>query len=161
MYLVDANVLIEAKNRYYAFDIAPGFWEWVHEAHQNGLVGSIEAVRNELLRGDDDLADWARVHTTFFRPIDQATAQHFAPLSQWASSRNFTSAALTGFTGDHADFQLVAHARAHGHTVVTHERSSPHSRKRVLIPDACMAMDVSTSDTFQMLRATGARLGLL
>ncbi|PMD04330.1 DUF4411 family protein, partial [Brevibacterium paucivorans] len=26
MYLLDANVLIEAKNRYYAFDIAPGFW---------------------------------------------------------------------------------------------------------------------------------------
>ncbi|MFC2625050.1 MAG: DUF4411 family protein [Propionibacterium acidifaciens] len=25
MFLVDANVLIEAKNRYYAFDIAPGF----------------------------------------------------------------------------------------------------------------------------------------
>jgi hypothetical protein len=27
MYVVDANVLIEAKNRYYAFDLAPGFWE--------------------------------------------------------------------------------------------------------------------------------------
>lgn len=25
MYLLDANVLIEAKNRYYGFDIAPGF----------------------------------------------------------------------------------------------------------------------------------------
>ena len=24
MYLLDTNVLIEAKNRYYAFDIAPG-----------------------------------------------------------------------------------------------------------------------------------------
>lgn len=28
-YLVDANVLIKAKNRYYAFDIAPGFWKWL------------------------------------------------------------------------------------------------------------------------------------
>ncbi|MGO2111565.1 MAG: DUF4411 family protein [Pseudoclavibacter sp.] len=26
MYLVDASVLIEAQNRYYAFDITPGFW---------------------------------------------------------------------------------------------------------------------------------------
>lgn len=33
MYLIDSNVLIEAKNRYYAFDIAPGFWTWLEQAH--------------------------------------------------------------------------------------------------------------------------------
>ncbi|WP_196717580.1 DUF4411 family protein [Actinomyces trachealis] len=26
MYLLDAHVLIDAKNRYYVFDIAPGCW---------------------------------------------------------------------------------------------------------------------------------------
>jgi PIN domain protein len=50
MYLVDSNVLIEAKNRYYAFDIAPGFWAWLDQAHQQSLACSIEAVRDELLR---------------------------------------------------------------------------------------------------------------
>ena len=39
-YLVDANVLIEAKNRYYAFDIAPGFWKWLDQAHAQGTVFS-------------------------------------------------------------------------------------------------------------------------
>ena len=39
-YLVDANVLIEAKNRYYAFDIAPGFWKWLNQAHAQGTVSS-------------------------------------------------------------------------------------------------------------------------
>ena len=39
-YLVDANVLIEAKNRYYAFDIAPGFWKWLDQAHAQGTVSS-------------------------------------------------------------------------------------------------------------------------
>ena len=29
MYLLDTNVFIEAKNRYYSFDLAPGFWEWL------------------------------------------------------------------------------------------------------------------------------------
>ncbi len=28
-YLLDANVFIEAKNLYYAFDICPGFWTWM------------------------------------------------------------------------------------------------------------------------------------
>ena len=40
MFLVDSNVLIEAKNRYYAFDIAPGFWRWLDIAHGKGRACS-------------------------------------------------------------------------------------------------------------------------
>lgn len=68
MYLVDANVLIEAKNRYYAFDIAPGFWAWLEGAHAAGEVGSIETVHKELVSGNDELADWARANSSFFQP---------------------------------------------------------------------------------------------
>lgn len=160
MFLVDANVLIEAKNRYYAFDIAPGFWDWLDHAHRSGSACSIEAVRKVLLKGSDELAVWARRNTAFFRAIDQGTTQHFGPLTAWAAQGNFTPAALAEFTGNDADYLLVAYAREHQHTVVTHERSQPDARKRVMIPDACMAMGVNTADTFQMLRQSGAQLNL-
>ena len=160
MYLLDANVLIEAKNRYYAFDIAPGFWTWLDRAHAQGLACSIEAVRDELLAGNDELADWTRQHSAFFRPLDQATTQHFAPLTAWAKSRNFTPAAIAAFTGNAADYLLVAFAREHQHTLVTHERPDPNAKARVFIPDACIALGVEYADTFKMLRATGARLDL-
>lgn len=160
MYLVDANVLIEAKNRYYAFDIAPGFLEWLDRAHQRAVVCSIEAVREELLHGDDELAEWARANAAFFRTIDQGTTRQFSDLTRWAASRNFTPAALANFTGDNADYLLVTYAREHRHIVVTHERSQPNARARVLIPDACMALGVGTIDTFHMLRESGARLDL-
>ena len=29
MLLLDADTLIQAKNTYYAFDLAPGFWDWL------------------------------------------------------------------------------------------------------------------------------------
>lgn len=160
MYLVDTNVLIDAKNRYYAFDIAPGFWAWLDRAYQQSLACSIEPVRAELLDGHDELADWAKKNSAFFRPIDQGTTLHFGDLSTWAASRSFTPAALASFTGNNADYLLVAYARAHQHTVVTHERSQPNARGRVLIPDACLAMGVATTDPFQMLRQTGAQLDL-
>lgn len=156
MYLVDANVLIEAKNRYYAFDIAPGFWAWLDRAREESVACSVEAVRGELLAGNDELADWARENTAFFRPIDQGTTRHFGDLTTWATSQRFTQAAMAGFTGSSA----VAYAREHGYTVVTHERSQPHARARILIPDACLAMGVGTIDTFHMLRQTGAQLDL-
>lgn len=160
MYLVDSNVLIEAKNRYYAFDIAPGFWAWLDYAHANNVVCSIDPVREELIEGGDELAAWARSHTDFFRPIDAEAASHFGPLTTWAQSKSYTAAALQEFLTNAADFFLVAYAAAHGHTLVTHEQPRPEARKRVLIPDACHAMGVRYANTFMMLRKTNVRLDL-
>lgn len=160
MFLVDANVLIEAKNRYYAFDIAPGFWKWLEHAHNNALACSIAAVQQELLNGADELSEWAKSHPSFFRPLDQPTAAQFRDLTTWASKGQYAPAALNSFTSNAADYLLVAHARAHKHTLVTHERSQPNSKRRVLIPDACIAMGVQFADTFSMLRETQARLDL-
>lgn len=160
MYLIDSNVLIEAKNRYYALDLAPGFWEWLDIAHREGLACSIHAVRDELVAGNDELSDWAREHPMFFRPIDQEATRYFGALSGWAIAQRFTPAALATFTGMNADFLLIAYAKVHGHIVVTNEQSKPESRRRVMIPDACLAMSVPTTDTFDMLRQSGARFGL-
>lgn len=160
MFLVDANVLIEAKNRYYGFDIAPGFWEWLEDAHNNELVCSIEAVRDELLAGTDQLSTWARANSGFFRPLDAAAVDQFQPLTNWARSQSFMPAALTAFTGNAADYQLVAYASAHRHTLVTLEQSNPARRNRVMIPDACAGLGVTSIGTFEMMRRTGAKLGL-
>ena len=69
MFLVDSNVLIEAKNRYYGFDFHPGFWSWLERAHNNGLIVSLEAVARELRRGHDELAQWATAHPLFFEAL--------------------------------------------------------------------------------------------
>lgn len=159
-YLVDANVLIEAKNRYYSFEMAPGFWTWIEQAKDRGSVFSIENVGEELRRGDDELAMWAKIHRDFFLPIGQSATRFFAPLSRWAQSQNFTPAALNGFSTNDADYLLVAFAAAHGHTLVTHEIAGSGSRKRVKIPDACRALGVDCVNTFQMLRNTGVVLEL-
>jgi hypothetical protein len=49
MYLVDADVFIEAKNKHYAFDVVPGFWDWLLAANADGMVesrrGGIRAPR--------------------------------------------------------------------------------------------------------------------
>lgn len=160
MYLVDSNVLIDAKNRYYAFDIAPGFWAWLEVAHAAGEVGSIEAVHKELVDGNDELAEWAKANRSFFQPINQDTTSHFPALTAWAVTRPYTQAALADFTGNNADYQLVAHARAHKHILVTHEQSNLDSRRRVMIPDACAAIGVTWLGPFEMMRRTGATLEL-
>jgi hypothetical protein len=160
MFLIDANALIEAKNRYYAFDIAPGFWDWLDAAHSSGTACSIDAVRSELLEGADELAEWARARKDFFRPIDEATIRQFGPLTSWVTTRNFTAAAQAEFAGDQADYLLIAYGKAHGHTVVTHELSEPLRRNKVKIPDACIGLGVAFATPFDMLRQSSATLRL-
>ncbi len=52
-YLIDADVLIRAKNLHYAFDLCPGFWDWLVTANGNGRVFSIEKVLDELRAGSE------------------------------------------------------------------------------------------------------------
>lgn len=66
-YLLDANVFIEARRRYYGFDFCPAFWEWLLAANERGVVFSIEKVRDQLIGSGDELEDWVRtLDASFF-----------------------------------------------------------------------------------------------
>jgi hypothetical protein len=76
MYLIDSDVLITAKNSYYAFDLCPGFWTSLLDKHQSGQVHSLDRIRMELQQGrdDDDLVKWVNdtVPPNFFLSTHQA-----------------------------------------------------------------------------------------
>jgi hypothetical protein len=156
-YLLDADVLIQAKNRHYPFDVCPGFWDWLDSAHGRGRVFSIARVCDEVCAGADELAEWAKARASFFLEPDDAVSQGMREVSAWVTSTNppYTSAAIVQFLGA-ADYYLVAHARAHDFTVVTAEVAAD-SVKKVKIPNACTGLGVPSVDVFAMLRAEGAR----
>lgn len=156
MYVLDANIFIDAKNRHYGFDIVPGFWDWLIEQNAAGILCSISEVKAELEEKQDELTAWARNNAGLFLPVDQAVQPSLQQLANWANSGWFKPAAVSKFLDD-ADYPLVAYAHAHSHTVVTHEKSSPDATARILIPDACTALGVPSIDPFTMLRAEGAK----
>jgi len=83
----------------------------------------------------------------------------FREIMTWVQSQDqFTPAAKTQFATC-ADGWLVAYARVHGGTVVTHERPSADAKNRVKIPNVCDAFTVPYANTYDMLRGLGARLG--
>ena len=52
-YILDANIFIEAKRRYYAFNLCPGFWDSLLHHNSTGNLESIDRVGKELSEGDD------------------------------------------------------------------------------------------------------------
>ncbi len=160
MYLLDSNVFIQAKNFYYGFDIVPAFWDWLDDAQENGQIGSIRSVYDELVAGDDDLADWARERKDsgwFIDVSDEATQSQLQRVAQWTMASNFKEPAKIDFLGV-ADSILVAKAIASGASIVSHESLfDPNIRRKIKIPNACEEFDVNYMSTFELLRHLGAR----
>jgi hypothetical protein len=162
VYLLDANVFIQAKNTHYRFAVAPGFWQWILRAHTAEQVFSIPAIRDELYVGGDELSAWVRAHvpTTFFISAPATIGSSLASLARWTADHDLYSQTARETFLASADYALVAHAQALGMTVVTHEASRPGARNRVLIPQACEAVRVPWVSPFDMVETAGMRLDL-
>jgi len=155
-YLLDANVFIQAKNLHYGLDFCPAFWDWLIVHNTSGHVFSIEKVGDELEAGVDELSTWAAGRGAgFFVKPDAAMLPALGTVSAWATGQRYEPAAVNTFL-QIADYYLVAHALAHGHTVVTHEIASP-STKKIKIPDACIGLGIKCMTPFEMLRRERAR----
>lgn len=158
-YLLDANVFIQAKNLHYGFDFCPAFWDWLVAQNGAGKVASIEKVEDELVAGADELAGWAaRRGRGFFLAPDDTVLPALTGVSTWATSQTYESAAVSTFL-QVADYWLIAHALAHGFTVVTHEVPSQTIRK-IKIPNACIGLKITCVTPFEMLRRERARFVL-
>lgn len=156
-YLLDANVFIQAKNLHYGFDFCLAFWDWLDREHAARAVFSIERVSDELAAGADHLATWAQARTSFLQP-DASVVPSLQATSTWATTSAYEPAAVNTFL-QVADSYLVAHAHAHGHTIVTHEIVSP-STKRIKIPNACLGLGIRCMTPYEMLRLEHARFVL-
>jgi hypothetical protein len=160
-YLLDTNVFIEAKNSHYGFDFCPAFWDWLDAANTKGLVFSIEKVRDELIAGDDELAEWAKARgSEFFLPPDDAMVSSLAAVSTWAHNGHYIPAALSQFL-QVADYYLVAHSLAHDFVTVTHEKiAANNSARKIKIPDACIGLGIKSMTPYEMLRTERVRFVL-
>ncbi|MBS0556675.1 MAG: DUF4411 family protein [Proteobacteria bacterium] len=162
IYIVDADVLLTAKNRYYAFDLCPGFWASIIHEHKSGRLRSIDSVRRELLNGrpDEDLVLWVKnkLPSGFFLDTSEPdVANAFGEVMLWATrSSQYYDSAKAAFATK-ADGWLVAYAMVHGVKVATNELSNPDSRREVKLGDACLKFGVKYEDTFEMLRALKLR----
>lgn len=159
MYLLDSDTLIRAKNDFYGFDTAPGFWEWLEQQWLLGTLGSVAAIGDELRNGKDELSVWAKNHPRFFQEPDVTVLTALAELATSLTASSYTQAAQAEFLGL-GDAWLVAHAKAGGHTVVSFEQSAPAKTAKVKIPDICHRHGVLCTTLFPVARSGGLRLML-
>ena len=158
-YLLDANVFIQAKNLHYGLDFCPAFWDWLIINNEGELIFSIEKVGDEIDAGGDELATWASERGSgFFLKPDATILAKLGDVSNWVTSQNYEPAAVNTFL-QLADYYIVAHALAHGYTVVTHEVMA-NTTKKIKIPNVCIGLGIKCMTPYEMLRHEKARFVL-
>ena len=159
VFVLDANVFIQAHRHYYPFDLAPRFWSSLVQHAENGRLESIDRVKAELERGRDELASWANEQFggAFASTDEEVTVKCYTDIMNWVNGQiQFFDAAKASFAGG-ADGWLVAYAKAKGRVVVTHEVLNPDIKRRVPIPNVCQAFKVVYVNTFKMMRELGVQ----
>jgi len=163
VYVVDSNFFIEAHRSTYPLDVAVSFWNKIKELAIDGKIISIDKVKNEIYKNEDDLKSWCtdNLPHTFFENTSIVVPE-YSRIATWAVSRNdhYLPNALAEFLdAEEADAWLIAHglANINERTIVTHELSDPKRRNKIKIPDVCIANGITYSNTIEMFRRLGER----
>lgn len=156
IYMLDANVFIQAKNLHYGFDFCPAFWDWLILNNSEGNVYSIEKVSDELVVGGDTLSVWAlNEGSNLFLEPDEQILPALGLVSNWVTNQNYEATAINTFL-QIADYYLIAHALAHNYTVVTHEIPAS-TTKKIKIPNVCIGLNIRCMTPYEMLRRERAK----
>ena len=155
LYLLDANVLIDANRDYYPISRVPEFWEWLAYAGENNRVKIPVEIYEEIKYGKDDLATWIK--------NDEIKASLL--FSEEVDVSLVSTVTNVGYASDLTDDEieklgrdpfLVAYALVEvgERCVVTTEVSKPTRRRANRhMPDVCDQFSVPRCNTFEFVRA--------
>lgn len=156
-YLFDTNIFIESKKNT-PMDVWPSFWSTIAHLINSGSIYSIDMVKKEIERGEDELTDWIKTNApkSFFLTQDSEVIGKLIETISWAQRcpTKYTENAINEYA-EIADSFLVATAAAKNMVLVTFEKSNPLRRNRIMIPDACNALGVRYCDLNSAFRELG------
>lgn len=153
LYLLDANVLIDANRDYYPIRRVPEFWAWLVYMGEQDIVKVPREVYDKVTDAkDDDLADWLKDNKEamlFLEDIDPELVGH---VIECGYAEDLTDDEIEKLNEDPF---LIAYALADSEVrcVVTTERSRPNrQRANRHIPDVCHNFNIRCIDTFALVR---------
>jgi len=149
-YCLDANVLIQAWQKYYSPKLCPSYWEILDKLGKEDKIFLPQMVYNEITRTEDDLSKWLKKSNIPKRRLDARITECWKnilaanPLHQYLVD-NTKNRSL-------ADPWVIAHALSENACVVTKEEkvTAPNSNK-IKIPNVCENMSVRWINDFEFI----------
>ena len=156
LYLLDANVLIRAKNQYYEFGRVDQYWRWLVSQAERGAAKIPVEIYGEITVGNDELAAWAKQNKAALVLDEEVNVD----LLQRVITKGYAPDLSDSEIGEMGrDPFLIAYALADAgnRTVVTGEPRSKKIRQNRPIPSICDDLGIKSCDPWQFARALDFR----
>ncbi|RPI78943.1 MAG: DUF4411 family protein [Desulfobacteraceae bacterium] len=155
-YCLDANVLIQAWQKYYSPKICPDYWVVLNELGVQGKIFLPQMVFEEITRTDDDLSKWLKESNIPKYKIDTAVTECLKSIY----AKNPVHKHLVDNTKQRslADPWVIAHALKEDAILVTkEEKITATNTTRIKIPNVCENMGVTWINDFQLIEELNIR----
>lgn len=156
LYLLDANVLIDANRDYYPIERVPEFWDWLAAIGEQGQakipLEIYEEVVNPLPERPDALIDWLRANRDALLLAEEVPPDLVAMVTEQGYGNALTDVDLEKIGRDPF---LIAYALvdAANRSVISNETSRPGKQgANRKVPDVCDGFNVRHSNIFGLIR---------
>lgn len=146
-YCLDANVLIQAWQKYYNPKFCPDYWKILTQLGKSGKIFIPELVYEEIARTEDDLSDWLKGSQIPVLNISESVTLHLRNiLKEYPLLVDNTKARSL------ADPWVIAHALYENATIVTkEEKVTALNSNKIKIPNVCDNMGMRWINDFQFI----------
>ena len=152
VYCLDANVLIQAWQKYYSPKFCPGYWDVLNGLGSQGRISLAEEVFNEITRTEDDLCEWLKASKITVKSIDEKVTKCLQDI--YAKDPIHKTLVDNTKARSLADPWVIAHAISDGAIVVTkEEKVTALNSNRIKIPNVCDTMGVTWINDFEFISA--------
>lgn len=158
LYLLDANVLIDANRDYYPIDRVPEFWDWLLEMGSLGRIKVPQEICEEVIfprpskDNEDPLVEWLKEKSETLVLGEEAVVELVGRVTEKGYANDLTDVEIEKIGRDPF---LVAYALVdrQNRSVVTTEHSSPRKqRANRKLPDVCSDFNVVCINTFALIQ---------
>jgi hypothetical protein len=149
-YCLDANVLIQAWQKYYSPKICPDYWDVLSGLGVQGRIFLPQEVFEEITGTDDDLANWLKGSGIPEYKTDGRVTECLKAIY----ANNPAHKKLVDNTKQRslADPWVIAHALKEDATLVTKEEIiTANNTTKIKIPNVCDNMGVRCINDFQLV----------
>lgn len=149
-YCLDANVLIQAWQKYYNPKFCPDYWNVLIELGKQDQIFIPELVYEEITRTEDDLSKWLKGSKITIKKITEPVTLCLQKI--YSSNPSHIHLVDNTKARSLADPWVIAHALYENATVVTkEEKVTALNSNRIKIPNVCENIGLRWINDFQFI----------
>jgi predicted nucleic acid-binding protein len=155
-YCLDANVLIQAWQKYYNPKFCPDYWNVLIQLGKQDKIFIPELVCEEITRTEDALSKWLKESNIPVKKINEPVTVCLKSI--YSSNPLHKSLVDNTKARSLADPWVIAHALYDNAIVVTkEEKVTASNSKRIRIPNVCDNMGVRWMNDFEFIHELGIK----